>query len=298
MYFKKKISDLFLDSFIFFSLILLAFVTLYPFLNSLAISLNKADDTALGGITIYPRKFTIDNYKIIFSNPTLFRAYIITISRTLIGAASSVLATAMFAFGMSKSYLKGKKFYMTMCIITMYFNGGLIPSYMLIRTLGLTNNFLVYIIPNLVSVFNMIIMRTFFRSIPEAIEESAKIDGASLFRIFFKIIFPLSTPIIATIALFNGVFHWNSWFDAAIYITDQKLKPVQSILVSVINASRFQEALAKAGAAAEHLGRMNKINSRSLTMATMVTTVIPIIMVYPFLQKYFIKGIMIGSVKE
>lgn len=297
MLIKQSVKDRVIDALIYISLLLLAAATLYPFLNSLAISLNDADNTALGGVTVFPRKFTIENFKVIFSNDTLYRAYIITILRTVIGATLSVLATAMFAFGMSKSHLKGRKVYMTMSIFTMYFSGGLIPFYLLIKTLHLTNNFLVYIIPGLISVYNMIIMVTYFKGIPEAIEESAKIDGAGLFLIFFKIILPVSTPIIATIALFNGVAQWNAWFDAAIFITDQRLKPVQSILVSIINSSRFQEALARAGAAAEALGRMNKINSRSLTMATMVTAVLPIVMVYPFLQKYFIKGIMIGSVK-
>ncbi len=285
------------DIIIYVILILLAIITLYPFLNSLAISLNDANDTARGGIGIIPRKFTFQNYLVIAKNHLLYDAYLVTILRTAVGTAGSVLATGMLSYGMSKPYLKGRRIYMTLCIITMYFSGGLIPYYLLIRELHLTNNFLVYIIPNLISVWNMIIMITYFKGLPESIEESAKIDGAGAFTIFFRIVMPVSAPIIATIALFNCVFHWNSWFDASIFITDQKLKPVQSILMSIINSSKFAEEISKAGPAATQLSRMNLINVRSVTMATMIVTIVPIIMVYPFLQKYFVKGIMIGSIK-
>lgn len=289
--------DLIIDAVIILLLMLLAAITLYPFLNSLAISLNNANDTTRGGISIFPREFTLANYKIILKNDAMYQAYFITIMRTVLGTVTSVFATAMFAFGMSKKHLKGRKIYLALCIFTMYFGGGLIPYYLLIKNLHLTNNFLVYIIPNLVSVWNMIIMMTYFRGLPEAIEESAKIDGASLFQTFIKIVIPVSAPIIATIALFNGVFHWNSWFDAAIYISNQKLKPMQSILVSIIDSSKFTEQMADAGAASQQLAQANKINSRSITMATMITAVVPIIIVYPFLQKYFVKGVMIGSIK-
>lgn len=285
------------DLIIYIVLILLAAVTLYPVLNSLAISLNDANDTARGGVGLWPRKFTIQNYVIITKNKLLYHAYLITILRTAIGASLSVLATGMLAYGLSKSELMGRKVYMGLCIITMYFSGGLIPSYLLIKSLHLTNNFLVYIIPNLISVWNMIIMITFFKGLPDSVEESAKIDGAGYFTIFLKIIIPVSAPIIATIGLFNAVFQWNSWFDASIYITKQNLKPVQSILISIISSSKFAEEISKAGAAATQLSRMNMVNVRSVTMATMIVTIVPIIMIYPFLQKYFVKGIMIGSVK-
>ncbi len=290
-------SDVIVDAAIYLVLALLAVVTLYPFLNALAISLNDAKDTGRGGIGIIPRVFTIENYKVIINNDSLFRAYMITISRTLVGTVSSVIATAMFAYGLSKSYLKGRSFYMIVCLITMYFSGGLIPTYLLIKSLHLINNFLVYVIPSLISVWNTIIMMTYFKGLPDAIEESAKVDGAGIFRIFFNIVLPVSAPIIATISLFNGVYQWNAWFDAAIYITNENLKPVQSLLVSIIDTSKFAEAMAKAGLDAERMGAANAINARSVTMATMITAVLPIIMVYPFLQKYFVKGVMIGSVK-
>lgn len=282
-------------------MIFIIFITLYPFLNALAISLNDADDTVRGGITFYPRVFTLQNYKMVFTNPLIYNAYGITIARTAIGTITGLLFTAMLAFGLSHKHLKGRKFYTVLCIITMFFNGGLMPTYFLIRSLGLMNNFLVYIIPSLVSVWNMMLMRTYFQGIPDALEESARIDGANYFTVFFRIILPISKPIVATIALFIAVGHWNAWFDASIYITKQSLKPVQNVLLSIISEAKFAESIAKttsaAGADMSNIAKGRKVNVRSITMATMIVTVLPIIMVYPFVQRYFIEGIMIGSLK-
>jgi len=294
---KRKKSDIFIDAILYSILVLLAVITLYPFMNTLAISLNEANDTARGSIHILPRAFTLANYSMVFKNDALYRAYAITIARTLIGAPLGVLATGIFAYGMSKRHLKGRKVYMFMCVLTMYFNGGLIPTYVLFQNLRLVNSFLVYIIPNLINVFYMVILMTYYATIPAAVEESLKIDGAGDFTIFFKLILPLSTPVIATVALFNGVFHWNSWFDAAIYVQKSDLKPVQSVLMSVINQTKFQEAIMKSGNVGMEYLRMSVVNARSITAATMIITIIPIIMIYPFLQRYFIKGIMVGSVK-
>jgi putative aldouronate transport system permease protein len=180
----------------------------------------------------------------------------------------------------------------------MYFGGGIIPTFLLIKSMGLLNNFWVYIIPGVVGLWNMILMRTYFQTIPDGLEESAIIDGASYLRIFFQIIIPISAPIIATIALYIGVAQWNSWFDAAMYITKDNLKPMQTILMNVISEARYAEQLAASGIT--DVGNMLKgqnTNVRSVTMATMVVTVLPILMIYPFLQRYFIKGIMVGSLK-
>ncbi len=285
------------ETIIYILLALAAFVTLFPFVNTLAVSLNEAADTARGGIYLLPRKLTFENYKVIFKYPDLYDAFIITVGRTVLGALASLVCTAMFAYGLSKPNLKGKNIYMGLSIFTMYFSGGLIPYYLLLRNLHLTDNFLVYIVPYLVGVFNMIIMRTYFRSIPEALEESARIDGAGTFTVFFKVVLPLSGPIVATMILFNGVFQWNSWFDANIFITKQQLKPLQIVLVKVINSTKTDEALMNAGSAAQTLSAQKVINIRSLTASTIMVTTIPIIMVYPFLQKYFVKGVMIGAVK-
>ena len=282
-------------------IMLVVFVaTLYPFLNSLAISLNYADDTMLGGITIYPRKFTLDNYKNIFTKETIWKAYGITFARTIIGTIGGLLITGSLSFALSRKNLAGRGVYTMLCLIPMYFAGGLIPSYFLIRTLGLTNTFWVYIIPNLVNVWNMILMRSYFQSVPDALVEAARIDGANYLTIFWKIYWPVSTPIIATIALYFGVFHWNDWYTTFVYITDSDLKPMTSVLLSIINEASFAERMAAQGADAAAIGQAvqgKAVNVRSITMATMITSIVPIVAIYPFLQRYFIKGIMIGSIK-
>ena len=275
--------------------------TLYPFLNVLAISLNYATDTSLGGITIYPRKFTLDNYKNIFTKDTIWMAYFITFARTIIGTIGGLLVTGALSFALSRKSLAGRKVYTFLCLIPMYFGGGLIPTYFLIKTLGMTNTFWVYIIPALVNIWNMILMRSYFSaSVPDALEESARIDGANYITIFFKIYWPVSTPIIATIALYFGVYHWNDWYTTYVYISDPALKPMTSILLQIVNEAAFAERLAALGADASAIANasMGKaVNVRSITMATMITSIVPIVAIYPFLQRYFIKGIMIGSVK-
>lgn len=286
-----------------FLLVLMVVVTIYPFLNSTAVSLNDAGDTTRGGLTIYPRIFSLRNYELIFTNPKIYSAYFITITRTIVGTITALFFTSLIAFGMSHNNLKGRKFYTMLCIIPMYFGGGLIPYYFLIKWLGMINTFQVYWVPSMVGIFNVILMQTYFRGIPLALEESARIDGANYFTVFFKIILPISTPIIATIALFVGVGQWNSWFDASIFVTKESLKPMQNVLLSVISQAKFAEQLAQLGSTtgvtvdASNIGHNANVNVRSITMATMIVTIIPIIMAYPFLQRYFIKGIMIGSLK-
>jgi len=282
-------------------MVIITVVTLYPFLQALAISVNDANDTARGGITIFPRVFTMRNYQLIFQRKDIVRAYGVTILRTLVGTIGALIFTTAFAFGMAHKNLVLGRFYTVLCVIPMYFGGGLIPFFVLIRQLGLMNTFWVYIIPNLVGIYNMILMRTFFRGIPEALEESARIDGANAFTVLIRIIVPISTPIIATISLFVAVMQWNSWFDAAIFISNLDLKPMQSILLSVISGARFAEQLARTAAGSVNTGNIAraaaKVNVRSITMATTIVTIIPIVVSYPFLQRYFIKGVMVGSLK-
>ena len=299
---RKHISDYIIDTVILLFMLFVLVGVIYPFINAGAISLNDSDDTARGGISFYPRIFTMKNYQLIFKNPAILRAYVITIGRTVIGTVTGLFFTGLLSFALAHRNLAGRKFYTMMCLIPMYFSGGLIPIYFVIKWLGLVNSFWVYIIPLLINLWNMILMRTYFQGIPMALEESARMDGASYFRVFFQIIMPISTPIMATIALYIGVFHWNSWFDAAIYVTRQELKPMQSILISVISEAKFAERIAETagGLAAANMSALNKsqkVNVRSISMATMFITIIPIVTMYPFLQRYFIKGVMIGSLK-
>ena len=183
----------------------------YTILECSSISFNNGIDALKGGITFWPREFTLDNYRFVFKDKRLISGFIISVLRTGIGTAGAILCTSIFAYGMSKKELIGRKIYMGMAVFTMYFSGGLIPSYLLIRDLGLVNSFWVMVIPGLISTWNMIVFRTFFKSLPPGLEESAKIDGCTNWGVFFRIVFPLSGPVLATIALFTAVYHWNDW---------------------------------------------------------------------------------------
>ncbi|RJG16641.1 carbohydrate ABC transporter permease [Paenibacillus thiaminolyticus] len=296
---RDNIGDRIFVAFIYVFLTVLAFSTFYPFWNSLVISFNEGLDTAKGGITFWPRAFTLENYRIVFEDSRLMNGFVIAALRTVIGTLSAILATSIFAYGMSKRELMGRKYYMIMCIITMYFGGGLIPTYMLIRGLGLFNSFWVFIIPALISVWNMIIFRTFFQGLPAGLEESAKIDGCGNWGTFFRIVLPLSGPVMATLSLFTAVAHWNEWFVASIYITNEDLLPIQTVLRQILFSNIASEQMANVDMSAiAHMNAAKKITSKSLTMATIMVATIPIVCVYPFLQKYFVKGVLIGSLKE
>lgn len=279
-------------------LTLLALSTLYPFLNALAISFNEGMDTSRGGITLWPRVFTLENYGIVFKDERLIKGFVISVLRTVIGTFLSILCTSIFAYGMSKSELIGRKYYMIMCIITLYFSGGLIPSFLLIRNLGLMNSFWVFIIPSLIGVWNMIIFRTFFQGLPAGLEESAQIDGCGNWGTFFRIVIPLSGPVIATLSLFTAVAHWNEWFLAGIYISDVDKYPIQTILRQILLSNIVTSQGGLDSAALAHMDRVKTITSKSLSMATMMVATLPIITVYPFVQKHFVKGVLVGSLKE
>lgn len=276
-------------------MIYVCFITIYPFINTLAISFNEGPDAMTGGIYFYPRAFTLKNYAEVFADSTIIRAYAITITRTVIGVIVSLLVTGMMAYGLSKPNIVFKKAYMLICVIGMIFNAGLIPTYMLYRDTGLLNNFAVYILPSAVSIWNMILMKTFFESLPEELEQSAMIDGASTFQVFFKISIPISMPIIATICIFNGVYQWNAWFDAYMFMTrNPDLHPVQTYLYKVIALS---QATSTNAADAELLER-RKVNVTTIRAATVIITVLPVTFIYSIFQKHFIQGIMVGSLKS
>ncbi|MFD0958320.1 carbohydrate ABC transporter permease [Paenibacillus chungangensis] len=292
-------SDRVMIGMIYMALILLSFSALYPFWNSLVVSLNVGIDTSKGGVVFWPREFTLENYKIILGDDKLLNGFVVSIARTVVGTISAIIMTSMLAYGMSKSHLMGRKFYMIFFVFTMYFGGGLIPTFLLIRALGMMNTFAVFIIPALISVWNMIIFRTFFKSLPVGLEESAQIDGCSIWGIYIRIIVPLSGPVIATLSLFTAVAHWNDWFLPSIYITDRELIPIQTILRETLNANIVTDMVGVMDTASvTNMQRSQQYTSKSLTMAMMMVVTLPIIAVYPFLQKYFVKGVMIGSLKE
>ncbi|WP_037291261.1 carbohydrate ABC transporter permease [Saccharibacillus sacchari] len=296
---KQSAGDRTLLFIIYALLALMAFFSFYPFWNAAVISFNNGTDTMRGGITFWPRSFTLENYAVVFEDSRLINGFVISVLRTVIGTLLSIGATAIFAYGMSKSELIGRKGYMVFCIITMYFSGGLIPTFLLIRSLDLFNSFWVMVIPGLISVWNMIIFRTFFKGIPAGLEESAKIDGCSNWGVLFRIVLPLSGPVIATLSLFTAVYHWNDWFTPSIYISNADLLPIQTKLQQILNSNIMSEQMAQMDSAAQgRMGRMKAVTTKSLSMATMMVATIPILCVYPFLQKYFVKGVLVGSLKE
>lgn len=244
------------------------------------------------GFGIFPSKLTLGNYSHVLSDPTLWNAFGISVAKTAIGAVTHVLFCALMGYGMSKTYLKGRKFYSVLAIITMYFAGGMVPSFLLIKELGLLNNFLVYIIPGLLSYFDVILFFNFFRNIPTSLEESAKMDGASEFQVFWKIVLPLSKPALATIGLFNGVGQWNDFYTALLYINDKSLYPLQMRIYQIIEQAQITASKGFNPLAA------SIVSSQGIQLATIVVTALPILIAYPFLQKYFVGGMMIGAVKE
>ena len=281
-----------------FLLALIAFITLYPFWNVLMISFNDPADTLRGGITVIFRKFTLANYRYIFTQSAFTRALLISVARTVIGAATHLLFCSAFAYALSKKWMVGHKLLLGMLIVTMYVGGGLIPTFLTFKNLGLYQNFLVYIVPHVVSSYNTIIMMTFFKGIPAELEESVRIDGGNDYVIFFRIILPVSLPVLATIGLFVAVWQWNSWFDTMLY-GGRKLMTLQMQLVELIrDATQVQKLMSSGSTLAANLARMGyNPNVESIKATSMMVAAIPIICVYPFLQKYFVKGIMIGSLK-
>jgi len=269
------------------------FIVLYPFIYLLAVSLNEGMDALKGGIYFFPRRFSLENYLIIFNDKRLLNATFISVARTVVGTLASLICTSLVAYAFTKKDLIGRKIYNTIFILPMYVTAGIIPNYLIYKMFGMTNTFWIYIIPNLTWAYFIIIMRTFFEDIPPAIQESAIIDGAGDFMIFVRIILPLSLPVIAAVALFNAVFQWNYWLDTILYAPRGKnLDTLISLLAKMLTE---QQSGLISQAAATRKARFLTPEALRASM-TMVTT-LPIILVYPFLQKYFVKGIMIGAVK-
>ena len=275
-------------------LLLLCFVTVYPFWYVFMYSISDGMITAAKPVIFLPIHPTLDNYKAVFANTGLMSAFIVSVSRTVLGTVAHVLVVSLAAYALAKKDLVGKKWIMMFFIITMYFNGGLLPTYVIITKLKLTNNFLVYILPMLFNGFHMLIMKVFFEQLPISLEESARIDGATDIQIFTRIILPMCKPIIATVSLFIGVIQWNSWFDAFLYMTKTELYPLQTILQKIILQSQTNTLIE----IMEAMNKQSSVTSEAIKMATVVVATVPILMVYPFMQKYFVKGMMIGAVKQ
>lgn len=288
----QKQKDLLFDSFIYAALFVIMLSMLYPFYYVLIASFNKGTDTLIGGVYLWPRNFTLENYEIFLSDPKWLSAFLVTVARTVSGTLLGLLLTSLVAYALSHKDLMFSKTYFTIIIFAMYFSGGLIPYYVVLRSIGLLNSFAVYIVPSMLNTFFLLIAISFFREIPGELKESAHIDGAGELVIFFKIILPVSTPVLATMALFMGVGQWNSWLDSAYFVQSESLRTLTFRMMEVINQSNApMDSLAVANRPT------SGVTSFSLQVTSMVVSIVPIICVYPFLQKYFVHGIMLGSVK-
>jgi putative aldouronate transport system permease protein len=289
----RTTTDRIVDTIIVGSMAIFAVVVMYPFVYLLAVSFNEGMDALKGGILFWPRKFTLENYKIIFTDPRLVGAAYMTVLRTVLGTLAGLVCTSLVAYAFTKPRLIGRKLYTIIFILPMYVAAGIIPMYLVFRLYKLTDSFLVYLIPNLTWGYYILIMRTFFEAIPASVEESASLDGASEFTILFRIILPLSAPVIASIALFNAVWHWNYWLDTVMFTRRPELDTLISLLSKMLTE---QQSVLISQAAATRRARF--LTPQVLRAAMTMVTTIPIVLIYPFLQKYFVKGIMIGSVKE
>ena len=271
---------------------------LYPFVYVLAISLNDPNDSQLGGIWLYPRVLSLESYKIIFSDPSLLQALWISVSRTVLGTVLTVFGCSMFAYVFTRNEFVLYKPLKGFFFFAMFFGGGgLIPTYLLYLNLGLYDNFLVYIIPTIINLWYVTLFRTYFRSIPGELLEAARIDGAGEFAIYWRVLLPVSKPIIATITLFSAVAQWNSYRDTLYYTVDKNLRSLQYIVMEIIKKAEGSQMIVRAEMFEIFHGDASMADPVSLRMAITICTVVPIVMVYPFLQKHFMKGMMIGSMK-
>jgi putative aldouronate transport system permease protein len=291
---RKTREDRVVDAVIYLFLAFIFFITAYPFYLSLVLSFNEGIDAASGGIYFWPRKFTLDNYKGFLNDEKWILAFAVTAVRTFLGTIITTLFTCVVAYGFAQENLVGRKVYMTIAILCLYFSGGLIPYYMVLRSLHLINSFLVYLIPSALNLFYALVAISFFQNLPKELHESAIVDGAGEVKIFARIILPLSKPLLATIAIFTGVGHWNSWFDSAYFVQIKELRTLGYLLMEVINRSNLSAvSLQNMMIASTHM----VLTPMAVQVTAMVIAVFPIMVIYPFLQKYFITGLTLGSVK-
>jgi len=300
---KTIVGNYIFDAIIYLTLLFVVVVTVYPFWNTIAISFNDGLDSLKGGISLWPRKFTMKNYTSLFQTRAIVDAGVISVTRTILQTIISVFCTSMLAYALSRKEFVIRKSLTTVLVISMYVSAGLIPGYMLIKKLGMLNNYLVYIIPNMVDIFNFILVRTYINGLPDSFVESARIDGANEFKIFMSIILPLIVPSIAMICLFVAVGAWNSWFDTYLYCSGKpKLHSLQYVLMQYLQASQSQSRSASdAGSAAlAAAGGATATQTTPISIRASITMIatLPILVVYPFVQKYFVVGMTIGGVKE
>lgn len=290
---KKSTGDKIFDAVVVVVMVFMVLVCLYPFYLAVVMSFNEGLDAQRGGIYLWPRMFTLENYKKLFDDGAWGLAFVVTLARTVLGTLMTVFFTMFVSYGLSHKELVFRKFYYSFFIFAMYFSGGVIPYYILLRSLHLLNTFWVYVVPGCLSLFYIIVATTFFQDIPKELAESGRLDGAGEFTIFAKLILPISKPLMATIAIFTSVAHWNSWYDSAFFVTNKKLRTMGYLMISVINTSKGSTVAADAGMKAS-----SATTTLSIQLAAMVIAVVPILCVYPYFQKYFVTGMTVGAVKS
>ena len=289
---KRSVGEHIFDTFNVIFLGLLALSMLYPFWYELALSLADADKVALSKVYIWPQTMSLESYKNVCSDINIWNGYLWTIIRTVLGTIIALMLGFHFAYVLSKKYFPNRTFWTGILVFTMFFSGGMVPEYLLIRDLGLMNSVFALILPGAISAYNITIMRNFLMSLPESLEESARIDGANDIIILYKIIVPLSMPILATVALWTAVGHWNAWFDAMLYIRASNKQVLAITLRRIVLVGTNASTTSLSG---EQM--TTNMTSETVKAATIMVATIPILCVYPFVQKYFVKGVMVGSVK-
>lgn len=295
---KNSIPDKIFDVFNYSMMVLLMIVMIYPFWNTVVISLNEAIDGIKGNLYLWPRVFTLNNYKNLFETNTLVNAFFISVSRTVLATVLNVFFSSLAAYILSRREFLLKKVLTIFLVATLYIDTGLIPQYFNYRDLGLINNYMVYIVPALIGAINVIVIRTFIYGLPDSLAESATIDGAGDFRIYFQIIIPLCKPVLATVALWVAVGAWNSWFDTYIFASSkQYLSTLQYEMMKLLSSSMIQSASVNPGIAATGATSAVTVTPNSIRASITIVAALPIIFIYPFLQKYFVAGLFVGGVK-
>ena len=293
---KKTIGDRIIDALIVLFMCIVVIVMLYPLWNTLVTSFNDARDSIKGSLYLWPREWTLFNYQSVFKTDKIYNAFIVSVARTVISMILNVFLSGLLAYVLSNKEFVFRRFLTVFMVMTMYINAGLIPQYFLYRNLGLIDSFWVYILPSMVGAFNVIVIRTYINSLPASLMESARIDGSTDMTIYFKIVFPLCLPVLATVALWVAVGSWNSWFDSFIFAPKQNLSTLQYEMMKILSSS-MQSGVNQPDYLAESQTSRSMVTPNSLRAAMTIVATVPILVVYPFLQKYFVT-VNIGSVKE
>ncbi|MBT3380103.1 MAG: carbohydrate ABC transporter permease [Lentisphaerae bacterium] len=269
-----------------------ALLCLYPFVYTLSISLSTAAEANRDGFHFFPRDISLVSYRMVLTNPNIVTGYMNTLLRTVLGTSLTLAATCIAAYPLSRREMPHRAMLTFLVVFTMLFSGGMVPAYLLVKNLGMINTVWALTVPGMITAFNVIIVKNFFQSLPESLVESARLDGAGEWTILFRLYLPLSKPVLATVALWTAVGHWNAWFDALLYITDDRKQVLQTFLQRIVIESSTQ--MMELGITDTSIVQFT---SETIKAATIIVTILPIICVYPFVQKYFVKGIMLGGVK-